>query len=519
MANNRILVAMFFDQPNLLGVHLVNPAAETGTGFVPAGVGRIASFAGKRTPDGRGGCAVAAGAVALVCLVGVIARCDMTHGHQSQGSTTTTLQPQPSAPVAAPHPQPVVARTLVIDGPQGALSNGESWSRVSSLDLADDLQPHRAELVPFQVRTLLDLPRDLNRSGTEFWNWLQPRCTAEDRQAFREGRVLSRSLAGAGAGSDLAVILDLPGPQAVAAAAGMAEHFDPVFTVDNLPHPSGVVPVEQTLAAAVFWQPTLMGSPSARNTDGTAGSAPVVFILDGQRLAPYQNQVDRFDNRSCAKLPDAAGFGRLGIRRILYVRPHQGAVAEADDLNQLFVTCIAKDIEVRHLGLDQFAGIEAESDEPADHPLDPATVAPTSAASSTWPPGVHGALIYPNWWWANHYGWYRPLVGRSPVPVVVDPDGTYQATPRGAAWGMHWPSLGNWQRNQVMTTLTTPRPNPAPPAPLVATGHPPPVAATNNGWSNNSGSTGSFNNQSSHSFWDSGSWGRSSGGFGGGFSS
>ena len=42
--------------------------------------------------------------------------------------------------------------------------------------------------------------------------------------------------------TDVALVLDLPGPEAVAVAAALAPCFDPVFVFDNWPHPLGVVP-------------------------------------------------------------------------------------------------------------------------------------------------------------------------------------------------------------------------------------------------------------------------------------
>ena len=40
-------------------------------------------------------------------------------------------------------------------------------------------------------------------------------------------------------------------------------------------------------------------------------------MLEGERLAPYHNEVDRLDNRSAAKLPDAAALKLLGVSRIV----------------------------------------------------------------------------------------------------------------------------------------------------------------------------------------------------------
>src|SRR5262249_8838076 len=162
--------------------------------------------------------------------------------------------------------------------------------------------------------------------GDPTGGWLVPRCSSDDRAAYERGKHIAEVLIEAGMRADAAVILDLPGPHAVAAAAGMSVCFDPVFTFDNLPHPSGVVASAQTLGAVVYWRPQLAWKTNR------SPSAPALFVLEGDRLAPYRNQVDVFDNRSVAKLPSVAGFRELGVSHVLYIKEQRGNVGEADDL-------------------------------------------------------------------------------------------------------------------------------------------------------------------------------------------
>jgi len=70
------------------------------------------------------------------------------------------------------------------------------------------------------------------------------------QNAYRAGKALASLFAGVP--PHTMVIVDLPGPEAMAFAAGMAELFDPCFTFENWPHPRGVVPAHLTLAAAAF---------------------------------------------------------------------------------------------------------------------------------------------------------------------------------------------------------------------------------------------------------------------------
>src|SRR5512134_2701213 len=68
---------------------------------------------------------------------------------------------------------------------------------------------------------------------------LMPVVTPAMQRAYGVGEALARL---AGWRSGLAVLADLPGPEAVAFAAGAATTFEPVLLLDNWPHPHGVVP-------------------------------------------------------------------------------------------------------------------------------------------------------------------------------------------------------------------------------------------------------------------------------------
>lgn len=317
MSDAAILAAAFHDTPGLLAVRLTHP-----------GQGAVAFATSRRADSGRGrssssGCSglVAVGIAATMLVFSNLGSC--------------------SSDDPAPPPQPSISAAQTAD-----VAGLTTWSD-ESRDLGDDLAPRRSDLQPWAVRALLDVPRELARRGQPTGGWLAPACAPEDRLARDRAWRLARALADAGQAADTAVVLDLPGPQAVAAAAGMAGIFDPVFTSDSLPHPSGVVPSAQTLASALYWRPVFVAERGRRAAD--AGPS---FILDGARLAPYANEADRFDNRTHARLPGPEALRALGVRRVLYVRPNRGAVAEADDLNELFAALPAAGIEVRHLGLD-----------------------------------------------------------------------------------------------------------------------------------------------------------------------
>jgi hypothetical protein len=202
--------------------------------------------------------------------------------------------------------------------------------------------------------------------------------------------------------------------------------FQPVFTCDNLPHPEGVVPSAETLAAVVFRRPAFAAARLRCRTD-----APPMFVLEARRLAPYANEVGRFDNRSCVRLPDAEGFRALGIGRILYVRQQGGDLVEPDDLNTLFLRLATAGIEVRYAALDGLP-----------RPADPGPEPSSRPATTTHP-----------WLW-THYGWYRPATAPEPAPLSAP--ARYRTVPRltrfDAATGLDG---GQRSRTQVLERLSS----------------------------------------------------------------
>src|SRR5213075_2902173 len=82
--------------------------------------------------------------------------------------------------------------------------------------------------------------------------------------------------------------------------------------------------------------PSSSASPSAWPRART----PPMFVLDSNRLAPYQEAADQFDNRYLARVPPASALREAGYRRVLYVRPvgqSPEQLRELDDLNDDFV--------------------------------------------------------------------------------------------------------------------------------------------------------------------------------------
>ena len=145
------------------------------------------------------------------------------------------------------------------------------------------------------------------------------------------------------------LIIDLPGKDAVAAAAGMATMVEPVFWMDNWPHPRGVVKSELALASTLYYAAEFEAAKETRQ--GTPRAKAI--ILDSNRLTPYRDAATEFDNRYMAEVPTPAEASALGITKILLVTASETA-GEADDLNDAMVD-YSKGMNVGGVHLDQFA--------------------------------------------------------------------------------------------------------------------------------------------------------------------
>ena len=249
--------------------------------------------------------------------------------------------------------------------------------------LATDLAPTQASLRPYFIPTLLQsigaAPRSVIPGDPPVIPLLaavHPIATSGMASAYRRGLALA-SLFKVGV-PGVAVVVDLPGPESIAFAAGASSVFEPVLAIDNWPHPRGVVPAHLTLAAALFYQPRFTRTATARQAASTVSSVvppPPMFVLDRSRLTPYTDEIKQFDNRHLARLPPTTMLTALGITHILYVVPTDADIPELNDLNSPFVSSLGAGITVK------IVASTAWSPEPvAPPPFD--TSHPTPAAGS-----------------------------------------------------------------------------------------------------------------------------------------
>jgi len=216
----------------------------------------------------------------------------------------------------------------------------------SSLDSIDkDLAPGNPAYAPYFVPTLFQSPNAMPKSKPTgdpeaaafqpLKDVLVPVLTPAMTTAFNQGKALAALLAVDPHAKDVAVIVDMPGASAIAFAAGMAGVRDPVFLIDNWPHPRGVVAAHLTLAAAIYYQPLF-----AKARPQSAKARPM-FVLDRNRLATYIDDATQFDNRHTAKMPTANKLIELGVKHLLYVGPNAVDRFELDDLVDDFLAYAA----------------------------------------------------------------------------------------------------------------------------------------------------------------------------------
>jgi len=298
------------------------------------------------------------------------------------------------------------------------VAGSTSW-RQAMTTLALRLAPRDAAWMPFYDPTLfqaLSAPR-----SAELLLMMRPIATPDMSIAARRGDALLSLFTSGGCRSDVAVVLDLPGPESVALAAALAPCLEPVFVLDNWPHPKAVVPSHLTLAAALYYLPSFQRERARR----AAGAAPV-FVLDRARLTPYSDDGDRFDNRYFVSLPSQASLAAAGIRHVLYVMPDAES-ADSDDLNEDLVGLDRAGLDVRMLAMTDFA----QTPPPGWPDTEPAPELRTVALPSPSPspyyfggsPGAHGCF----WSW---YGWGPPCAPAGGMTMALSLPAPPRLAPR-----------------------------------------------------------------------------------------
>jgi hypothetical protein len=238
-------------------------------------------------------------------------------------------------------------KRLTFTGAQTVDSQGSAnWRRyLDQSMMLNAYQPKSAQWMPFFVPTLIQsLQFDSLRSQ------MSPILTPDMQEAYGRGQSIAQDfLANAENRGETAIIVDVPGRVAVGFAAGLADAMRLVPTFDNFPHPLGVTPSHETLAAMLYYAADVEAKQQQAPND-----APPLFLLDSQRLAPYVDADTQFDNRYLAKLPTAQKFQEAGIKSLIYITPDRTRTEELDDLNETFVEYKTGGINTAMLPLSDF---------------------------------------------------------------------------------------------------------------------------------------------------------------------
>jgi hypothetical protein len=303
------------------------------------------------------------------------------------------------------------------------VSGGTGW-REALTTLSLRLAPASSRLAPYYDPTLfqaLEAPRneDLRQA-------MRPILTPEMALASRRGAALLSLLIQDGVcRTDVAVVLDLDGPDSVAVAAALAPCFDPVFVLDNWPHPQGVVPSHLTLAAALYFLPAF-----ERERPGRSEAAAPAFVLDRRRLAPYGDAAGRFDNRYFVGLPPREALQASGIRHLLYVTPDESVTLESEDLNDDLVALDRGGVDVKMLALTDFSE-RPLPDWPVPPLCGPVVAAGPGQLYFGGSPGAQSCF-------ASWYGWGLPggsLTVDVPFPPRLGARCRFRPSPRATCFG------------------------------------------------------------------------------------
>lgn len=238
-------------------------------------------------------------------------------------------------------------RPLTFGAPQTRIDsrNGDAWKQyLDPTAMLRAFEP-RGQWQPYFVPTLIQaLQAESLRSQ------LTPIFSPDMDASYGRGQALAEDiLANAVNPQETAIFVDLIGRDSIAYGAGLASHCRLVTTFDNYPHPLGVVPSHETLAAMLYYADEIAGKQAA-----LPENAPPVFLLDAYRLNEYKDADNQFDNRYLAKVPPADKLRAAGVKNIIYVTPDASRKEEMDDLNEDFVAYKDAGIQVAILPASEF---------------------------------------------------------------------------------------------------------------------------------------------------------------------
>lgn len=249
--------------------------------------------------------------------------------------------------------------------------------------------PKNSAWQPFVVPTLVQSLEQKTLRGA-----IAPVYTPSMEAAYGRGLGLKEILKKTENPESTLIVVDIPGPEAIAYAAALADVVDPILTFDNWPHPLGVVDSQNTLGAMLYYAAEV-SEKSAQRPD----KAPGILILDAHRIAEYTDEDNQFDNRYVAKVPTADRLIALKVSNVLYAVSGSSETTERDDLNEDFTAYKEKGINVSMIALSDFTPSN-------DSSSDSLARAGSSTGQYHRPYYYGGGLMFAPWFF-YHYPVYR----------------------------------------------------------------------------------------------------------------
>lgn len=212
---------------------------------------------------------------------------------------------------------------------QGDAAGSLEWMRYTDPNrLIEAWRPRSRAWEPYMVPTLMQ-----SLESSSLRQQMRPIFSPAMERAFKQGEVLRKDfLSQVTKGPETFFIVDMPGPETVALSAGLAGWADVIPAFDNWPHPFGVVPSHETLAAMIYYAPYIREQKKQ-----VPDPSPGLLLLDSRRLSPYKDGDTQFDNRYLANVPLQDALQSRGIRNVFYIVPNRSQKEESDDLNDEFV--------------------------------------------------------------------------------------------------------------------------------------------------------------------------------------
>jgi hypothetical protein len=295
-------------------------------------------------------------------------------------------------------------KLLSFEGSSLTDSRGRNLTGYDPNYLISVYQPRDPQWQPFFVPTLIQSLSQQSLNGQ-----MRPVFDGQMRETYQRAEALRNLISQTPNPSQTLIISELPGPQSVALGAAMADTARLVPVFDNWPHPLGVVRSHETLGAMAYYASEINEKRSKLKEN-----APAILLLDSNRLTPYTDQDNQFDNRYLAKLPLADQLKQRGVQQVIYLVKDESQKEELDDINQDLVEWQKQGINVRMLRMSEF--------KPVDEPTQTTVAGATTTTQQRH--YYYGGYPWASWLFFSHYGYGYPR------DYGVYRDGRYTSIPR-----------------------------------------------------------------------------------------